>query len=161
MGDVQLVSMDGWEKQIVFKSAHSGHITDLAWSPNGAYLATSGTDGKVHIWQTKDQTIVATYTPQNPELTKDTRCSTSWPWHGIPPPTPSPSQPPKANCTAGKNVSPQTFPPPLAASRGLRRVTIVPTRVTIRLPSPAPRVSSPGAAIRLATTISSTRTMIS
>jgi chromosome transmission fidelity protein 4 len=77
MGDVQLVSMDGWEKQIVFKSAHSGHITDLAWSPNGAYLATSGTDGKVHIWQTKDQTIVATYTPQNPELTKDTRCSTS------------------------------------------------------------------------------------
>ena len=55
--------MDGWEKQIIFKNGHTGNITDLAWSPNGAYLATSGMDGKVHIWQTKDQTIVTTYSP--------------------------------------------------------------------------------------------------
>jgi chromosome transmission fidelity protein 4 len=55
--------MDGWEKQIIFKSVHSRHITDLAWSSNGAYLATSGTDGKIEIWQTKDQTVVATYPP--------------------------------------------------------------------------------------------------
>jgi chromosome transmission fidelity protein 4 len=55
--------MDGWEKQIIFKNGHTGNITDLAWSPNGAYLATSGMDGKVHIWQTKNQTIVATYSP--------------------------------------------------------------------------------------------------
>jgi chromosome transmission fidelity protein 4 len=53
--------MEGWEKQIIFKSGHTGQITDLAWSPNGAYLASSGTDGKVHIWQTKDQTIITTY----------------------------------------------------------------------------------------------------
>lgn len=53
--------MEGWEKQIAFKNGHTGQITDLAWSPNGAYLASSGTDGKVHIWQTKDQTIVTTY----------------------------------------------------------------------------------------------------
>jgi len=55
--------MDGWEKGIVFKNGHAGSITDLAWSSNGAYLATSGADGKVHIWQTKDQTIVTTYIP--------------------------------------------------------------------------------------------------
>jgi chromosome transmission fidelity protein 4 len=52
--------MDGWEKGIVFKNGHTGSITDLAWSSNGAYLASSGTDGKVHIWQTKDQTILTT-----------------------------------------------------------------------------------------------------
>jgi chromosome transmission fidelity protein 4 len=45
----------------VFKNGHTGSITDLAWSPNGAYLATSSTDGKVNIWQTKDQTIITTY----------------------------------------------------------------------------------------------------
>jgi chromosome transmission fidelity protein 4 len=61
--DIQLVSMDGWEKQVVFKNGHPGNITDLAWSPNGAYLASSGSDGKVHIWQTKDQTIITTYPP--------------------------------------------------------------------------------------------------
>jgi chromosome transmission fidelity protein 4 len=60
--DVQLVTMEGWEQGIVFKNGHTGPITDLAWSPNGVYLATSSTDGKVHIWQTKDQTILTTYT---------------------------------------------------------------------------------------------------
>ena len=77
--DVQLVSRDGWEQQTIFKSAHSGHITDLAWSPNGVYLATSGTDGKVHIWRTKDRTIVATYHPLTSTFfltCKDTRYST-------------------------------------------------------------------------------------
>ena len=60
MIDIQLVAMDGWEKQVIFKNGHTGNITDLAWSPNGAYLASSGSDGKVHIWQAKDQTIIAT-----------------------------------------------------------------------------------------------------
>src|SRR5205085_10464989 len=36
---------------------------DPAWSCTGADLATSGTDGKVHTSQTKDQTIVTTYIP--------------------------------------------------------------------------------------------------
>jgi chromosome transmission fidelity protein 4 len=63
--DIQVVAMAGWQKQIIFKSGHTGNITDLAWSPNGAYLATSGTDGKVHIWQSKDQTIVTTYDAHN------------------------------------------------------------------------------------------------
>jgi chromosome transmission fidelity protein 4 len=70
--------MDGWEKGIVFKNGHTGSITDLAWSSNGAYLASSGTDGKVHIWQTKDQTILTTYIPSFPTLQIDTPHSMSW-----------------------------------------------------------------------------------
>ena len=61
--DIQLVSMEGWEKQVVFKNGHTGSITDIEWSPNGAYLATAGADGKVNIWQTKDQTILTSYNP--------------------------------------------------------------------------------------------------
>ena len=59
--DVKIVKMDGWEEQVLFKNGHTGPITDLVWSSNGNYLATSSTDGKVHIWQSKDQTILATY----------------------------------------------------------------------------------------------------
>ena len=60
--------MNEWEKQIIFKNGHTRPITDLAWSPNGAYLATSATDGKVQIWQAKDQTIVTSYILRFPRL---------------------------------------------------------------------------------------------
>ena len=56
--DVVVVSRDGWKQQVLFKNGHFGSITDVAWSANGAYLATSGA-GKVLIWSTRDQTIVA------------------------------------------------------------------------------------------------------
>ena len=65
--DVQLVKMDGWEPQVFFKNGHTGPISDLAWSSNGNYLATSARDGNVHIWQSKDQTIIATYPSQSNE----------------------------------------------------------------------------------------------
>lgn len=56
--DVQVMSWDDWERQRVFASDHTGDITALAWSPNGALLATAGADGHVLLWDTKTQKIL-------------------------------------------------------------------------------------------------------
>jgi chromosome transmission fidelity protein 4 len=59
--DIQVVSKNDWEKQRVFSKGHDGDITAVAWSPNGALLATASKDKKLLIWSTKDQTVVARY----------------------------------------------------------------------------------------------------
>lgn len=59
--DIQVVSKNDWEKQRVFSNGHDGDITALAWSPNGALLASAGKDKKLLIWLAKDQTVVARY----------------------------------------------------------------------------------------------------
>ena len=57
--DVQIISRDDGEKQRTFSGGHMGDITALAWSPNGALLATSASDRKILIWETKTQKILA------------------------------------------------------------------------------------------------------
>ncbi|KAK4151030.1 Minichromosome loss protein 1 [Chaetomidium leptoderma] len=59
--DIQVVSKNDWEKQRAFSSGHNGDITALAWSPNGALLASAGKDKKLLIWLAKDQSVVARY----------------------------------------------------------------------------------------------------
>ncbi|KAM7209448.1 Minichromosome loss protein 1 [Naviculisporaceae sp. PSN 640] len=59
--DIQVVSKNDWEKQRGFSNGHDGDITALAWSPNGALLASAGKDKKIIIWQTSDQSIIARY----------------------------------------------------------------------------------------------------
>lgn len=59
--DIQIISKNDWERQRSFKNGHEGDITALAWSPNGAMLATAGKDKKILIWQTKDQSVIARY----------------------------------------------------------------------------------------------------
>ncbi|KAF2755697.1 WD40 repeat-like protein [Pseudovirgaria hyperparasitica] len=59
--EVQVVSKDDWEKQRTFRSGHTGDITALAWSLNGALLATAGMDRRLVIWETKTQKILHTY----------------------------------------------------------------------------------------------------
>ncbi|KAK4678453.1 DNA polymerase alpha accessory factor Mcl1 [Podospora pseudoanserina] len=59
--DIQVVSKNDWEKQRVFSNGHEGDVTALAWSPNGALLASAGKDRKLLIWSTKDQSVVARY----------------------------------------------------------------------------------------------------
>lgn len=59
--DVQVLSRSDWEKQRAFSGGHMGDITALAWSPNGALLATAGRDRKILLWDTKTQKIVARY----------------------------------------------------------------------------------------------------
>ncbi|KAL8799563.1 MAG: hypothetical protein Q9182_005802 [Xanthomendoza sp. 2 TL-2023] len=59
--DVQVVSRDDGEKQRSFSGGHMGDITALAWSPNGALLATAASDRRILIWETKTQKVMARY----------------------------------------------------------------------------------------------------
>ncbi|KTW28096.1 hypothetical protein T552_01957 [Pneumocystis carinii B80] len=57
MNDIAVFSKT-WKKRITFKAGHMEMITDIAWSPNGVYLCSSGKDGKLLVWETKTQTII-------------------------------------------------------------------------------------------------------
>lgn len=57
--DVQVVSRDDGEKKGTFSGGHTGDITALAWSPNGAMLATSASDRKIVVWDAKTQKTIA------------------------------------------------------------------------------------------------------
>lgn len=59
--DIQVISKNDWEKQRSFANGHLADITALAWSPNGALLASASRDGKVLVWETKTQSVVARY----------------------------------------------------------------------------------------------------
>ena len=57
--DILVVSRNDGEKQRSFKDGHLGMVTAVAWSPNGAMLATAGTEGFVLLWETKTQKVLA------------------------------------------------------------------------------------------------------
>jgi chromosome transmission fidelity protein 4 len=59
--DIQVMSKGDWESQRAFTNGHLGDITALAWSPNGAMLASAGKDRKILLWETKTQKTIATY----------------------------------------------------------------------------------------------------
>ena len=59
--DIVVISRSDGERQRVFKDGHLGDITALAWSPNGALLATAGKDDKIVLWETKTQRKIARY----------------------------------------------------------------------------------------------------
>lgn len=59
--DVQVLSRGDWERQRSFKNGHTGDITAMAWSPNGALLATVGLDRKLVLWDSKTQKIIKIY----------------------------------------------------------------------------------------------------
>jgi chromosome transmission fidelity protein 4 len=52
------MSWEDWERQRSFSSGHTADITALAWSPNGALLATAGMDGKIVLWESKTQKVL-------------------------------------------------------------------------------------------------------
>ncbi|KAL9037624.1 MAG: hypothetical protein Q9214_005622, partial [Letrouitia sp. 1 TL-2023] len=58
---IQVVSRDDGERQRAFSGGHLGDITALAWSPNGALLATAGSDKRILLWETRTQKILARY----------------------------------------------------------------------------------------------------
>ncbi|KAI2632388.1 WD40 repeat-like protein [Hypoxylon sp. NC1633] len=57
--DIQVISKNDWEKQRAFSNGHNGDVTALAWSPNGAILASAGKDNKILLWEAKTQSVVA------------------------------------------------------------------------------------------------------
>lgn len=59
--EIQVISRNDGERQRSFSGGHMGDITALAWSPNGALLASAGTDRKILLWETKSQKILARY----------------------------------------------------------------------------------------------------
>jgi chromosome transmission fidelity protein 4 len=59
--DIQVMSRNDWENQRIFSNGHAGDVTALAWSPNGAMLASAGKDRKILLWDTKSQTVIASY----------------------------------------------------------------------------------------------------
>ncbi|KAI1039249.1 hypothetical protein LB505_007361 [Fusarium chuoi] len=63
--DIQIISKNDWEKQRTFANGHLSDITAIAWSPNGALLASASKDGKVLVWETKTQSVIARYDYSN------------------------------------------------------------------------------------------------
>lgn len=59
--EVKLVSAGDWKEAGVFKDGHTGDITAIAWSPNGAFLVSAGRDRKVLLWNSETQEVVARY----------------------------------------------------------------------------------------------------
>jgi chromosome transmission fidelity protein 4 len=59
--DIQVMSRNDWGIQRLFSNGHTGDVTALAWSPNGAMLASAGKDRKILLWETKTQAVIATY----------------------------------------------------------------------------------------------------
>ena len=53
--DIVVVSVEDGAQQRSFKGGHMGEITSIAWSPNGALLASSSADDQLVIWETKTQ----------------------------------------------------------------------------------------------------------
>lgn len=53
--DVVVISLEDGAQQRSFTGAHMADITSIAWSPNGALLATSSADDQLVIWETKTQ----------------------------------------------------------------------------------------------------------
>lgn len=60
--DVGIIAKDGWGKLKPFSAdGHSGPVSELAWSPNGRYLA-SASGKQILVWATDSRQVVARFT---------------------------------------------------------------------------------------------------
>ncbi|KAL5338800.1 WD40-repeat-containing domain protein [Aspergillus crustosus] len=56
--DIAVYSVGEWKKEMTFSGGHTGDITALSWSPNGALLVTAAKDGQVLLWDSKTQKVL-------------------------------------------------------------------------------------------------------
>lgn len=59
--EIKVISVEDGAHQRVFAGAHNDDITSLAWSPNGALLASASADDQLVIWETKSQKVLKTF----------------------------------------------------------------------------------------------------
>lgn len=59
--DIGLISTDGWTKSISFADGHVAPVSELAWSANGKYLASSA-GRQILVWNTESRSVVAKHT---------------------------------------------------------------------------------------------------
>lgn len=59
--DISIYSISEWKKEKTFSGGHTGDITAIAWSPNGAFLASAGADGQIVVWESRSQKILQRY----------------------------------------------------------------------------------------------------
>ncbi|KAJ5343333.1 Dihydroxy-acid/6-phosphogluconate dehydratase [Penicillium brevicompactum] len=63
--DISLYSTSQWKKVSTFAGGHTGDITALDWSPNGALLASAGSDGHIVLWESKTQKVLQRFDFKN------------------------------------------------------------------------------------------------
>ena len=56
--DIAIVSVEDGAQQRPFLNGHMADITSIAWSPNGALLASSSTDDMLVIWESNTQKVI-------------------------------------------------------------------------------------------------------
>ncbi|KAK5737920.1 DNA polymerase alpha accessory factor Mcl1 [Elasticomyces elasticus] len=59
--DIQCVARSDWQRQKAFTGGHRADISAIAWSPNGALLATAGVDKSLCLWETRSQRLLKTF----------------------------------------------------------------------------------------------------
>lgn len=59
--EIQIISVEDGAHQRIFSGVHNADITALAWSPNGALLASASADDQLVIWETKTQDILTQF----------------------------------------------------------------------------------------------------
>ncbi|EME47413.1 hypothetical protein DOTSEDRAFT_77728 [Dothistroma septosporum NZE10] len=67
--DLQIVARNDWQRQKVFSGGHKADVSAIAWSPNGALLASASLDKSLALWDVRTQKLLNTFTDmRNPIL---------------------------------------------------------------------------------------------
>lgn len=67
--DLQVIARSDWQRQKVFSGGHKAAVSAIAWSPNGALLASASLDKSLVLWDARTQKILKTFTDiRNPIL---------------------------------------------------------------------------------------------